>query len=462
MTIPYDKIHLIGIGGYGMSAIAKILLAWGHKVSGSDIKQSALTKGLEEDGAKIYFEHEAKNLQDADAVIYSTAIGDDNVELLEAKKRKLPIYHRADVLAQFLNSRKGIAIAGAHGKTTTTSMISLILAKAGMDPTAFIGGEIEHFNGNARVGSSCYIVAEACESDRSFLQYRPYAAVLTNIEADHLDNYGGSFGRLIRSYEKFIGNIAKLGYLVVNGDDPVIKELDILDREIITFGLNEKNHFSAANCSFYRGTASFDLFIKGTPRGRIKLNVPGRHNVLNSLAAIALCYQLGVSVKNMAETLKNFKGVKRRFEILYKNEEKIIVDDYAHHPTEIQSTLTAAKEFNAPVIAIFQPQRYTRTSFLFKEFSEAFDYADKVYLLPIFSAGEKTIEKITSKNLAQVIKQRKTTQVVYTDTHNQCIEMIQKDLLKKCIIVTMGAGDVWKISHSISKELKDKCIKIDQ
>ncbi|WP_353893005.1 UDP-N-acetylmuramate--L-alanine ligase [Proteinivorax hydrogeniformans] len=452
MTICYDKIHLIGIGGYGMSAIAKILIAWGHKVSGSDLKQSALTKGLEEEGAKIYFQHEAKNLQDVDAVIYSTAIGDDNVELIEAKKRKLPIYHRADVLAQFLNSGKGIAIAGAHGKTTTTSMVSLIMTKANMDPTAFIGGELEHFNGNARVGGSSYIVAEACESDRSFLQYKPYAAVLTNVEADHLDHYDGNFDRLISSYQEFIGNINKTGYLVVNGDDPIIKKLDFTGRKVITFGMGEQNQISAANCSFYKGTASFDLFIKGTPRGRIKLNVPGRHNVLNALAAIALSYQLGVSVEEMADTLKSFKGVKRRFEVLYKAEGKIIVDDYAHHPTEIKSTLIAAKNYNVPVIAIFQPQRYTRTSFLFKEFSEAFDDADKVYLLPIYSAGEKSIEKITSKNLAQAIKQRDTTEVMYVETHKQCIDLIQKDIQKNCIIITMGAGDVWKISHKLSKK----------
>lgn len=440
------KVHFIGIGGYGMSALALILLQAGYDVRGSDIKASRLTELLQKEGARIYIGHNAEQITDAQLVVYSTAIPSNNPELMASKKRGILLWHRSELLAAILNSRWGIAIAGTHGKTTTTAMVSLLLEKGGLDPTAVIGGEVSFFQGNARLGNSKYIVAEACESDHSFLRYRPCLTVVTNIEADHLEHYNGDFAGLVETYKDFINNVSKNGAAILCGDDPVLRRLQPQLRPTFYFyGLSEKNDIKGEKVKLDEFGSRFQVCFNGKALGEITLKVPGKHNVLNALGATAVALSLGLDFSVIKEALYCFEGVKRRFEIVGERDGITVVDDYAHHPTEIKATLMAARQGGKRLLCIFQPHRYTRTNFLWDAFVEAFDAADVLILNDIYSAGEDPIPGITPQRLAREIRRRGHNQVYVINKKEEIPQFLEKIARSGDLVLTMGAGDIWQV-----------------
>ncbi|QNO14544.1 UDP-N-acetylmuramate--L-alanine ligase [Alkalicella caledoniensis] len=453
-----NKFHLIGIGGYGMSAIAKILLEKGYQVSGSDLNKSSIVERLINKGAKIYLGHSKENIQDTEAIIYSTAIPDSNPELAEARAKGLKIYHRSEMLAVLLNQGYGIAIAGAHGKTTTTSMTSLILEQGGKDPTALIGGELSNFEGNARLGKSNIVVAEACESDHSFLRYNPDIALITNIEADHLEHYDGSFEKLLDTYHDFLKNLEEDGSAVVYYDDENIKEVlnRGFDKNLVTYGLADTNMYYPKNIVLKEMGSTFDLYKEGKLLGQIELAVPGEHNILNALGATVVGLLNGVDIEDVNKALKSFVGAKRRFQVIHNNE-VLVVDDYAHHPTEIKATLKAAKKVGmGRVIAIFQPQRYTRTKFFIEEFAQSFDDAQKAILADIYTAGEEPIEGVTSKILVEKIKAYGHKEAIYMGPQEDILDYLKKEVQPNDLVITMGAGDIYKVAYELGQWLEQQ------
>ncbi len=452
----FKRVHFVGIGGYGMSALAKIMLQMNYMVTGSDLNESQITRKLEDIGVKIDYFHGPDNIKGADLVVYSTAIPSTNSEIMAAREKGIPLWHRSELLAYLINSKYGIAVAGTHGKTTTTSMLSLVMEKAGLDPTAVIGGELTDFDGNARLGKSHYLVAEACESDHSFLRYKPAVAIVTNVEADHLEHYGGSFKKIKETYEKFLLNIKEGGMAIICADDPHLKTMrEKYDLECITYGIKKAADFLAAEIYYKDGGSAFNVYFKGVNMGRVELNVPGEHNVYNALAAIAVARLLGVNFQRVAEILKEFKGAKRRFQIVYEGEGITIVDDYAHHPTEIRATLAAARSWGKRrVIAVFQPHRYSRTYYLFNNFVRSFGEANVVVISPIYSAGEKPMGGVSSDLLVERIREEEDRDVILLDS----IEEIEKYLFRIVrpgdMIITMGAGDIWRVAYTLAGKLE--------
>ena len=446
-----------------MSAIAKVMLEMGYEVSGSDIHEHEVTKQLQTQGVKFYSGHSAENIAGANMVIYSSGIPKDNVELQTANQKAIPLLHRSQVLAQLLNQKEGIAITGAHGKTTTSSMVSYMMTQAGLDPTFLIGGEVLDFGFNARAGKSDYVIAEADESDGSFLKYFPKHAIITNIEADHLENYQGDFENLKEAYAQFIHQIKSHGTFILCTDDPIIREIlerkDVLkmiqDKNIhlLTYGIDSLTaKIKADHVQLLNRSSQFEVSYEGKLLGVLKLSVPGRHNVLNSLACIALGVKLGVPFSSMIEALQKFVGAKRRFQVLSEERDIIIVDDYAHHPTEIMATIDAAKSTGRRIFAVFQPQRYTRTYFLLDAFSFAFKEADYVYIADIYSpAGEKPIEGISGLELATRIKKNSNPQVYYFQNKQSIFEHLITEVKAGDLILTMGAGDIWRLAYQLKE-----------
>ncbi|HEX7056245.1 MAG TPA: UDP-N-acetylmuramate--L-alanine ligase [Bacilli bacterium] len=453
-----EHVHFIGIGGYGMSAIANVLLEMGYTVSGSDVAQQELTEKLKAKGAQVFIGHEAENVKGADMVVYSTALSKDNVEMTAAEKWRIPIIHRSEMLAKIMNVKKGIAIAGAHGKTTTSSMIALVMENCAQDPTYIIGGEIMNVGSNAKAGNGDYVVAEADESDGSFLQYHPYLAVVTNIEADHLENYDGDFNKLKDAYAKFLNQVKTGGKAIVCLDDVHLRTmLPALRPPVITYGIDTDADFTARNIRLGDRKAVFTVHHKGRMLGEIALSIPGRHNVYNALATVIACLEAGLEFPQIAAAIREFRGAKRRFQVLGETAGILVIDDYAHHPTEIQATISAAKATGKRIIAVFQPQRYTRTFFLLDQFSRAFGEADEVVLTDIYSpAGEKQIEGVSSEKLAALIRENSNPNVTYIPTK----EAVQAYLLKRVqpddLVITMGAGDIWKCGKWLAKELEKR------
>ncbi len=451
------KVHFIGIGGYGMSALAFILLQAGYDVRGSDIKPSRLTELLEKAGSKIYIGHRAEQLGDAQLVVYSTAIPSNNPEIKAAREQGLSLWHRSELLAAILNKGCGIAIAGTHGKTTTTAMVSLLLEKGGLDPTAVIGGEVSFLQGNARLGNSKYVVAEACESDHSFLRYRPYLAVVTNIEADHLEHYNGSFAGLVETYGDFINNVDENGVAILCGDDPVLQELwPQLRPPLMSYGLSDDVDIRGERVRLEKLGSCFQVFFKDKYLGEIVLKVPGKHNVLNALGATGAALYLGIDFSLIKEALSGFEGAKRRFEIIGEREGIMVVDDYAHHPTEIKATLQAARQSGRRLICVFQPHRYTRTNFLWNDFVEAFDSADVLLLNDIYSAGEEPIPQVTSQRLAQEIGQRRHDHVHVIKDKEEMVQSLEKIAKSGDLILTMGAGDIWQVGRKFLERVPSR------
>ncbi len=446
-------IHYIGIGGYGMSAIARVALEKGYRVTGSDVAKSALAAQLEVAGAELHIGHDARWVEGADEVVYSTAIADDHVEVMAAKQAGIPLKHRAEQLAEWLHLNKGIAVAGAHGKTTTSSMVAHVLREAGLEPTFIIGGEVVNAGTNAQAGSGQFTVAEADESDGSFLNYHPWAAIVTNIEADHLEHYKGEYANLFNSYQQFIGQVQANGISVLCADDSeVCKIIPFSGGNPILYGLKaggESLDWTADHIELGDRSASYHVIHRGEFWGQVKLRVPGIHNVSNSLAVIAVAMACGAAKDAVIEALGTFGGAKRRFQVIGETQDWLVVDDYAHHPTEISATLKAAKATGRRIVAIFQPQRYTRTYFLFDQFAESFREADVLLLTDIFSpAGEKKIDGVSSVDLLKRMDELQAGPVVAIHTPNLQDVLVQLEQVAKPgdLVLTMGAGDVWKVA----------------
>ncbi|GIP54981.1 UDP-N-acetylmuramate--L-alanine ligase [Paenibacillus vini] len=452
-----QHVHFIGIGGYGMSAIARVMLEMGYTVTGSDVAAQELTEKLAAKGAKIYIGHTAEQVHGADLVVYSTALPKDNVERVEAEERGIPILHRSQMLARLLNERQGVAVAGAHGKTTTSSMIALVMEQCGTDPTYIIGGEIMDIGTNAKAGQGKFVVAEADESDGSFLQYHPSLGVVTNIEADHLENYGGDFGRLKEAYVQFLNQIKADGKAVICGDDSnIIELLPSLKCQTITYGIDSACDYTAEQIKLGDRQVSFIMKHGERELGKVELSVPGKHNVYNAMATIIVCLEAGIPFAEITAAIIRFHGAKRRFQVLGESGGILVIDDYAHHPTEIEATIAAAKATGKRIIAVFQPQRYTRTFFLLDAFSRAFSGADEVIITDIYSpAGEKQIEGVSSSKLVELIKQNSNAGARYLSTKQDVIADLEGRLQPGDLVLTMGAGDIWKVGYELAQKLSD-------
>ena len=455
MTGNYNRIHFIGIGGAGMSGIAKILLSLGYEVSGSDLKESEALNRLRNTGAKVHIGHKASNVIGADIVVLSSAIPASNPEYMEAIKSHIPVIHRADMLSQLMFPKKGIAVSGAHGKTTTTSMIAHILEKNGLDPTIIIGGEVNDIGGNATLGKGEYLVAEADESDGSFLKLKPYIAVITNIEDDHLDYYK-SISNMIKAFKQFIDNLKPGGFAVLGTDNENVRSLiKSIKKEFVTYGIHYPADYMPKNIILKGLESSFDLFFKGELLRSFQLSVPGLHNVYNATAAIAVAHKIGVDPDGIFDALKTFHGVQRRFQIISKDSDFTVVDDYAHHPTEIKATLETARACcMGKIYAIFQPHRYTRTKILANEFGEAFSLADEVIVTQIYSAGEQPIPGVTSQLICDAIK-KNGKNVTYIDKQEDIPSYLLKKLMPGDFVITIGAGDINKTAYKLAQVLKN-------
>ncbi|PZD94231.1 UDP-N-acetylmuramate--L-alanine ligase [Paenibacillus sambharensis] len=456
-----EHVHFIGIGGYGMSAIARVMLEMGYKVTGSDVARQELTEKLAAKGAQIYIGHEAEHVEGANLVVYSTALSKDNVERKAAELRNIPVIHRSQMLARLMNAGKGIAVAGAHGKTTTSSMIALVMESCGLDPTYIIGGEIVNVGTNAKAGKGEYVVAEADESDGSFLHYHPAIAIVTNIEADHLENYDGDFNKLKAAYVRFLSQVKEDGKAIVCIDDENVR--DVLAQaegkggRIVTYGFDRPADYMAADIELGDRKVSFNLVKEGSVLGRIELSVPGLHNVSNALATVITCLEAGVPFAEVAEAILDFRGAKRRFQVLGEVNDILVIDDYAHHPTEIQATISAAKATGKRIVAVFQPQRYTRTFFLLEQFSRAFPEADQVIITDIYSpAGEQQIEGVNSRRLVDMIVENSNANASYLPTKEEVLDYLAESVKPGDLVITMGAGDIWKVAVSLAEKLKGK------
>ena len=450
------RIHFVGIGGIGMSGIAELLANQGYEVSGSDAKASDVTSRLAELGVTFYQGHRATNVGEADVVVVSSAIPQNNPEVLEARRRHVPVIPRAEMLAELMRLRFGIAIAGAHGKTSTTSMIALMLERAGLDPTAVIGGRLSVFGSNARLGRSHYMVAEADESDRSFLKLSPSLAVITNVDREHMETYG-SFDNLLQAFQDFAEKVPFYGAAVLCADDPHLRAMaDRIGRRVITYGITtDRADFVGTDVKLASGGSRCVVQHrpgrsgKGT-LGAFTLQVPGRHNLLNALAAVAVGIELGLPFERIASALREFRGAERRFE--FKGEKKgvTVVDDYGHHPTEIAAVLEAARTLGATrVVVAFQPHRYTRTQQLMQEFADVLGGADVVVLTDIYSAGEDPIEGVTVEALAQHTRSRAGGRVQVVHELEDVAVHVARLARSGDLVITLGAGSIGTVGPRI-------------
>ncbi len=444
------QIHFVGIGGISMSALALILLQRGWQVTGSDLRQSALTKRLAENGATVYSGHNAANINGAQAIVYTSAIPPDNAELKAADSQHIPIFTRAELLGALMaEAQCSIAVAGSHGKTTTTAMIGLMLDYAKLEPTVLVGGDLEAIHGNVKVGNSGYLVAEACEYFNSFLALKPGIGVITNIDIDHLD-YFRDLDAIKHAFRNFAKLIPPDGYLVALADDTNVRDiLPNLECQIVTFGLLAGADWQAANIELQAGGSSFDVLHKGLPMGRISLRVPGLHNIQNALAAVAVGSVVGLDMETIICSFAHYQGTHRRFDLQGTYRGAVIYDDYAHHPSEIRATLAAARTFAPPrLICVFQPHTYTRTKALLQDFAAAFAEADLVLLVDIFAAREQNTSGITSAHLA---KQMQTThpKAYYAGSLQNAAAYLRSRLRQGDLLLTMGAGDVYRIADML-------------
>lgn len=443
----------------GMRALAQILLSKGMKVSGSDLNDSEALSGFRRSGADIYIGHAAENISGADGVVISTAISDENPELAEAKRRNIPVFHRSDVLAAIMKWGKGIAVSGAHGKSTTSSMIGWIFEYAGTDPTIVLGGEAGYLRGNAKLGKGKYIIAEADESDASFLKLSPYITVVTNVEDDHLDHYG-SIENLRKAFAEFVSHIScSDGVAVLCSDDAGVCDiLPHIHKKYITFGLGADAEYHASGKHYENRKMVFDVWHRDTRMGTIRLQVPGEHNIRDALAAVATAMYCGIPFKKAEEAMDLFTGVKRRFETKAYENGIWIVDDYAHHPTEIEATLKAAKEMGTHrVVCAFQPHRYSRTKLLQKEFASAFKDADVVYFTDIYPAGEKPIPGIGGDLIPSIVHGAEPEKEIhYIPDRENMAEEICRNIRPGDLLITMGAGSICRTGEEIIRILENR------
>jgi UDP-N-acetylmuramate--alanine ligase len=445
-----QKLHFVGIGGIGMSGIAELLLNLGYQVSGSDVKRSSVTDRLETLGGKIYIGHSASNIQDTNVVVISSAVRPDNVEVVEAKRLQIPVIPRAEMLAELMRLKYGVAIAGSHGKTTTTSMIATVLVNGGFDPTAVIGGRLNAFGSNAKLGKGDFLVAEADESDGSFLKLTPTIAVVTNIDKEHLDHYA-NLEEIQSAFVTFINKVPFYGTAVLCLDDANVQAiLPRIERRIVTYGTNNQADLIASHIEFQDFGTSYKVRYRGNPLGTIRLQIPGEHGILNSLAAIAAGLELEIPFEKIASALASFQNADRRFQVKGKKQDILVVDDYGHHPTEIVATLSAARHAcDRRIVTVFQPHRYTRTKALEEEFARAFNFTDVLIVLPIYAASEEPIPGITAENLVERIKKFGHRDVCFAPDFAGANWILKERLQDGDLLLTLGAGDVWKIGEEV-------------
>jgi UDP-N-acetylmuramate--alanine ligase len=451
-------IHFVGIGGIGMSGIAELLLNLGYHISGSDLRRTEVTEHLSDIGGRIFLRHRPQNINGADVVVFSSAVKDDNPEIVEAGERAIPVIPRAEMLAQLMRLKYGVAVAGAHGKTTTTNMIGSILSKGGLDPTVIIGGRLNQWGGsNARLGSSDFLVAEADESDGSFLALSPSMAVITNIDYEHIDFYR-SMDNLRKTFVDFINKVPFFGRAILCLDDKEVQGLiPKLTKSYLTYGLNPQSDIRASEIEKEGLNTSFDVIFKDTLMGKINICIPGDHNVLNALAAVAVGLELDIDFEYIREGLKGLGGLRRRFEIKDERGGIIFLDDYGHHPTEIVATITTAKECwpDRRLVLIFQPHRYTRTKALWDKFVIAFNQADLLIITPIYGAGEEPIPGVDSRVLYQGIKDHGHRAVNFCPYKEDVISLLLDEVRPGDLVLTLGAGDINLVGTELLKRIKD-------
>jgi UDP-N-acetylmuramate--alanine ligase len=448
------KIHLIGIGGSGMSGLALVLKNLGFEISGSDINKTALTEFLKEKGIKVYYEHSEKNIKNADVVIYSSAIPPSNPELVYAKNLGIPVIPRAEMLGELMRIKYSIAVSGTHGKTTTTSLIAHILELAKKDPTVIIGGRILSMNSGAKLGKGDYLVCEADESDKSFLMLFPTIAVVTNIEPEHLDYYG-DLTSLKNAFLEFLNKVPFFGFCVINEDDSNLKEIkNLIKRRVLSFGFSNEADYQIKNIKLHKDFSSFEIFKGNEKWISIKIPLLGIHNVFNATAAVVVASELGIKKTKIKKSLESFEGIERRLEKKGEKNGVIFYDDYAHHPTEIKMTLKALRQRYPTnrIIAIFQPHRYTRTFYLWESFGEAFREADITVITEIYPANEAPIPGVTGKLIYEaVISKEKDKEIYYRETFEGIFNLITQKVQKDDVVITLGAGNI--------KELCEKFLK---
>lgn len=458
-------VHFVGVGGVGMAGIAEVLLRQGYTVSGSDLSENSLTQWLRVMGAIIYRGHEASHIQNADVIVRSSAVDWENPELVAARLAHIPIVPRAEMLGELMRFRYGIAVSGTHGKTTTTSLVTSILAEAGLDPTFVIGGRLNSVGSNARLGRGHYLVAEADESDASFLYLKPMISIVTNIDQDHMGTYENDFERLKSTFIEFLHRLPFYGLSVLCIDDPIVREiLPRLSRPVTTYGISKEADFKTQG---YTQSGMRTQFVVERPRGQsplsITLNLPGRHNVLNALAAIAVASELKVQDRAITEALENFAGIGRRFQILgdfplSKGGQVTLVDDYGHHPREIAATLQAARESwpERRLVMVYQPHRYTRTRDLFVDFCHVLSLPDKLMLLDVYSAGEEYIQGADGISLANAIKKQGQISPIFVDRHDILPALFEQELCDGDILLMQGAGNIGALAARLaSSRLKE-------
>jgi len=445
-----QHIHFVGIGGSGMSGIAEVLLNLGYRVSGSDLKSTEVTEHLKRLGAVVRIGHRAANIRGAHVVVTSTAVSKTNPEVVAAEKIKIPVIPRIEMLAELARLKYAITIAGTHGKTTTTSLAALVLEKGHKDPTIVIGGRLKNLKSGAKLGRGDFLVAEADESDGSFLKLHPAITVVTNIDNDHLDYYG-TLENIKQAFVKHINSVPFYGCSILCADDANVMEImPQLNRRYITYGLKGAPDFTAVDIKPLACGSRFQVIYKGRKLGKVNLRVPGRHNILNSLAAIAVGVELDIPFPLIAEALGEYAGVGRRLEIKGDINNIIVIDDYGHHPTEITATLCAIKDSwpKRRLVVLFQPHRYSRTAHLYQEFGRVFGKADEVRLLDIYPAGEKPMPGVTSQLIFQCLKDDGRNVAYFKD-----VEMLARELKPGDIVLTLGAGDVWKTGEELLKRI---------
>jgi UDP-N-acetylmuramate--alanine ligase len=451
----YQHIHFVGIGGVGMSGIAEVLLNLGYRVTGSDMKRGDTVERLERLGAKVFIGHEPAHVEGAHVVVYSSAVARDNMEVQAARQRGMPVIPRAEMLAELMRLKYGIAIAGTHGKTTTTSMVAAVLGAGGFDPTVVVGGRVHGLGTNARLGQGEFLVAEADESDGSFLKLSPTIAVVTTVDAEHLDHYA-DLDAIRAAFLQFVNKVPFYGAAVLCLDQPNIQRMiPAVEKRVITYGLESGADITARRLRFSAMTAQFEVLQRGQALGEATLQVPGRHNILNALAAVAIGLDLEIPFPLVQRALAGFAGVQRRFQIRGEAQGVLVVDDYGHHPAEIRATLAAAKTgFDRRVVTVFQPHRYSRTHHLRQEFLTAFYQSDVLVVMDIYPAGEAPIPGVSARDLADGIAAHGHREVLFMASDRQGIV----DYLCECtrpgdLVLTLGAGDVGQLGAELLARL---------
>ena len=453
-----ERIHFVGIGGAGMSGIAEVLVNEGYRISGSDIAPNAVTARLTEKGAEIFFGHAASNIEGASVVVVSTAIAADNPELVAARELRIPVVRRAEMLAELMRYRHGIAIAGTHGKTTTTALTTQIYSEAGLDPTFVNGGLVKSAGTNARLGSSRYLIAEADESDASFLHLQPMVCVVTNIEADHMETYGGDFEVLKQTFIDFLHNLPFYGLAVMCIDDPVVRELlPKIGRQVITYGFSEDADVRLVDYDQRGQQGYFSILRKGKPALKVKLNIPGKHNALNATAAVAVATEEGVEDAAITRALAEFQGTGRRFDHLGEfetgNGKVMLVDDYGHHPSEVDVTIKAARAGwgDKRLVMVFQPHRYSRTRDLYDDFANVLEQVDVLVMLDVYAAGEAPIAGADGRSLCRTIRGRGKIDPIFVPSCEALPASLANIIQDDDLVLTQGAGDVGKIARQLAE-----------